>query len=172
MRFALSVQITVARTKEQKKEITAKLEKIIDGAKTMVFVNIHGLKVADATSMRRELTKNKVGLFVAKKSLTKRVLDSKKFAGTAPELVGEFALAYSEDVIAPARGVYEFQKKLKDQVTIVGGVFESKFMNKEEMMAIANIPPLETLYGMFANVINSPIQGLVMALNEIAKKKA
>ena len=160
----------MARTKEQKKEILEQLAKIMAGAKSMVFVNVHGLKVSDATVMRRELTKNKVGFFVAKKSLTSLALADKKYTGSAPALIGEFGLAYGEDLIAPARGVYEFQKKFKDQVNIVGGVFEEKYMTKEEMTAIANIPPLNTLYGMFVNVINSPIQGFVMALDQIAKK--
>ena len=44
-------------------------------------------------------------------------------------------------------------------------------MDKEGMIAMASIPPLDTLRGMFVNVINSPIQGFVMALSEIAKKK-
>ena len=161
----------MARTKEQKKEILEQLAKIMAGAKSMVFVNVHGLKVSDATVMRRELTKNKVGFFVAKKSLTSLALADKKYTGSAPALIGEFGLAYGEDLIAPARGVYEFQKKFKDQVNIVGGVFEEKYMTKEEMTAIANIPPLNTLYGMFVNVINSPIQGLVVALDQISKKK-
>jgi len=161
----------MARTKEQKKEIVDKLKKIMEGAKSMVFVNIHGLKVKDATAMRRELTKNGVGFFVAKKSLTGLALTHQKYDGTAPALVGEFGLAYGEDLIEPARGIYGFEKKFKEQVSIVGGVFENKYMSKEEMVAIANIPPLHTLYGMFVNVINSPIQGLVIALNEISKKK-
>ncbi len=161
----------MARTKDQKKEIIEKLSTIMGGAKTLVFVNFHSLKVGDATTMRKQLTKDGVGFFVAKKSLTGLALAAKKYQGTAPELAGELGLAYSTDLIAPARGVYEFQKKFKDQVTIVGGVFESKYMNKEEMMAIATIPPLQTLYGMFVNVINSPIQGLVVSLDQIAKKK-
>ena len=47
-----------------------------------------------------------------------------------------------------------------------------KFMSKEEMMGIALIPSQKTLHAMFVNVINSPIQGFVMALDQIAKKKA
>ncbi|MFA6315401.1 MAG: 50S ribosomal protein L10 [Candidatus Paceibacterota bacterium] len=161
----------MARTKEQKKEVIVKLDKIIKDAKSLVFVNVHGLKVADATAMRRELTKNGVGFFVAKKSLTLRSLKQTKFAGTVPELVGEFGLAYGDDLIAPARGVFEFQSKFKDQVAIQGGVFEDKYMDKDEMITIAKIPPMKTLYGMFVNVINSPIQGLVMALDQISKQK-
>jgi len=162
----------MSRTKIQKKEIIEKLDKIMGGAKSLVFVNIHGLKVGDATEMRRALTKDGVGFFVAKKTLTEKTLGTKKYEGSMPALVGEFGMAYGTDLIAPARGVYEFQKKFKDQVSIVGGVFENKFMGKEDMMAIATIPPVQTLYGMFVNVINSPIQGFVVALNAIAEKKA
>lgn len=160
----------MARTKAQKKEIIEKLDGIIKDAKSLVFVNVHGLKVSDATAMRRELTKNGVGFFVAKKTLTLKALSNTKFEGAVPALNGEFGLAYGTDEVAPARGIFEFQKKFKDQVAIQGGVFEKKYMNKEEMTAIANIPPLPTLYGMFVNVINSPIQGLVMALDQISKK--
>lgn len=41
------------------------------GAKSLVFVNIHGSKVEDATVMRRQLTKDGVGFFVAKDSIRK-----------------------------------------------------------------------------------------------------
>lgn len=159
------------RTKVQKKEIIGKVQTIIEGAKSLVFVNIHGLKISEATPMRKQLTKDGVGFFVAKKTLISIALDSKKYDGTMPELAGEIGMAYGTDLIAPARGVYEFQKKFKDSVAIVGGVFESKYMSKDEMLAIATIPPLNTLYGMFVNVINSPIQGLVIALDQIGKKK-
>lgn len=161
----------MARTKAQKHEIIEKLGGIMDKAKSLVFVSFHGLKVADSTAMRRKLTADQVGFFVAKKTLTARALDSKKYEGTMPELKGEFGMAYGLDLIAPARGVYEFQKKFKDQLSILGGVFEGKYMTKDEMTAIAAIPPVKTLQGMFVNVINSPIQGFVMALDQIAKKK-
>jgi large subunit ribosomal protein L10 len=161
----------MARTKVQKKEIIEKLETIVKDAQSMVFVNFHGLNVGDTTLVRRKLKNEKVGFFVSKKSLTRKVLESKKFAGTLPELAGEVGLAYSVDLVAPAREVYEFQKKYKGQISILGGVFEGKFMSKEEMMGIALIPSENTLRAMFVNVINSPIQGFAVALDQIAKKK-
>jgi large subunit ribosomal protein L10 len=161
----------MARTKAQKKEIIEKVQGLMEGAKSLVFVNIHGLKLEDATKMRKALKSEKVGFFVAKKSLPSLALASKKYEGIAPELVGEFGFAYGTDLVAPARGVYEFQKKLKGQLGIIGGVFESKYMTKDEMIAIASIPPFPVLQGMFLNVISSPIQGFVRALSEIGKKK-
>jgi large subunit ribosomal protein L10 len=161
----------MARTKVEKKEILEKLEKIVKDAKSMVFVNFHGLNVGDTTQVRRKLKSESVGFFVSKKSLTKKALDGQKIAGVLPELTGEVGLAYGVDLIAPAREIHEFQKKYKGSISILGGVFEGKFMSKEEMMGIALIPSQKTLHAMFVNVINSPIQGFVMALDQIAKKK-
>lgn len=162
----------MARTKAQKKEILDKLKDILDGAKSLVFVNIHGLGVTEATVMRKVLKKESVGLYVSKKTLATKAMALKKYQGSSPSLEGEVALAYGADLIAPARGIFEFQNKFKDKVSILGGIFEDKYMSKEEMTEIASIPPLKTLQGMFVNVINSPIQGLVMALDQLSKKKA
>jgi large subunit ribosomal protein L10 len=161
----------MARTKTAKKEIIDKVAKIVDSSKSLVFVNFHGLKVSGVNEVRRQLKKEGVGYFVSKKTLTAKALSEKKIIGTMPELAGEIGLAYGTDLIAPAREVFAFQKKFKDNVVIVGGVFEGKYMSKEEMVAIASIPSMQTLLGMFVNVVNSPIQGFVMALDQIAKKK-
>jgi large subunit ribosomal protein L10 len=160
------------RTKTQKKEIIEKVKKIVDSAKTIVFVNFHGIKVADATKIRRKLKSEDIGLFVAKKSLTRKAFEGSRATGVMPTLDGEVALAYGADIVAPAREIYAFQKEYKDAIKIIGGVFEGAFADAAHMISIASIPPQKTLYAMLANVINSPIQGLVIGLNEIAKKKA
>lgn len=160
----------MARTKAQKQEILSKLDTIMDGAQSLVFASFSGLTVAEATEMRKALKKAGVNFFVAKKTLIAKSLEGHKYAGSQPALPGELGLAYGTDLVAPARGVYEFQKKFKEKIAIVGGVFEKGFMDKDAMTAIAAIPPRETLYGMLVNVINSPIQGWVMALDQISKK--
>jgi len=162
----------MAISKAKKGEIVDKLASAIESAKSLVFVNFHGLKVSQASSMRRELKNEGVSYAVTKKSLTRRVLDSKSFTGQSPELTGELAMAWSEDLIAPARGVYGFQKKFPEGVKILGGIFEGRYMTKAEMEGIATIPTTPVLRGMFVNVINSPIQRFAIALNEIAKSKA
>jgi len=62
-------------------------------------------------------------------------------------------------------------KELKDNLSIVGGIFDGSYAEREMMVSIASIPPLQTLYGQVVNLINSPLQGLVLALNAIAEKK-
>ena len=157
--------------KNKKTEIIAKVSDLLKDSKSVVFFNFKGFSVKNTIEMRRELRKSQVGYLVAKKTLAKRAFDEAKIAGDFPHLVGETALAFSSDLTAPAREVYNFQKRFKDNLAIVGGIFDGKYMNQEEMLAIALIPSQQTLYAQFVNVINSPIQGLVMALDGIAKKK-
>lgn len=161
----------MAINKEKKKEIVVKVKDAVDSADSVVFVNFHGLGVSDTTQLRKNLRDGGVGYTVAKKTLIKKVLGESKVEGDIPSLDGELAIAYGKDLIAPARGVYEFQKDHKDSMTILGGVFEGRYMNKEEMMDIATIPPTPVLYGQFVNLINSPIQRFAVVLDQIAQAK-
>lgn len=162
----------MAISKEKKGEILSKLKKIVKDSESIVFINFHALPVTDSSSIRKALRSKGVGYTIAKKTLTKKALSEGGIAGAMPELPGELGIVYGTDPVEGAREVYEFQKKLDKKIQIVGGVFEGKFMNKEEMLVISQIPGLKTLQAQFVNIINSPIQGFVMALNEIAKSKA
>lgn len=161
----------MAITKAKKQDILRKLEEVKDSSESIVFVSFNGMSVSDTTAMRADLREKGVGYFVAKKTLMKRAFGD-AFSGEMPELEGEIAVAYSSDAVAPAQNIKDFAGKHKDNLAIVGGVFEGMFKTREEMVEIASIPSLDVLRGMFVNVINSPIQGLVIGLNAVAEKKA
>lgn len=161
----------MAITREKKEAIVTRLAEVKDSSESIVFVNFTGLTVAETTEMRAKLREAGVQYFVTKKTLIKRAL-GEGFEGEMPNLEGEIALAYSADPMAPAQSVKEFAGKYKDNIAIVGGVFQGVYKSKEEMTEIASIPGLQVLRGMFVNVINSPIQGLVLALNAVAEKKS
>lgn len=162
----------MAISKDKKKSILEKLEKVFSDAKSIAFVNFHGLSVFGATELRKALRESKVGYFVAKKTLIKKALGGKKVEGELPALDGEIGIAWSEEVTAPAREVHSFAKKLGQGLQLVGGIFEGKFLGKDGIMTIALIPGRKTLEAQFVNLINSPIQGFVMALDQISKVKS
>src|SRR3989344_1010756 len=159
-------------SKDKKKSIIEKLEKVFSDAKSVAFVNFHGLSVFGATELRKTLKEGSVGYFVAKKTLIRKALTGKKVEGELPPLDGEIGIAWSDEITAPAREVNTFAKKLGQGLQLVGGIFEGKFLGKEGIMTIAMIPGRKTLEAQFVNLINSPIQGFVMALDQIAKKKS
>ncbi len=108
---------------------------------------------------------------MGKKSLLKRALDARGYTGEIPELPGEIAVAYGTDSIAPAREVFGFQKTHKENVSIVGGIFEGMYKDQASMLSLATIPSREVLLSQIAFLLKSPIQRLAIAVSEVAKNK-
>lgn len=156
--------------KSKKAEIIKNLEGVITQSESLVFVNFHGLKVNDETTLRNDLRKEGVDYKVARKTFLARALKGKA-EGEIPELAGEVAIAYSKDAISSPREIYNFQKTHKGLLNILGGIFEGKFVGGEKMTEIGMIPSREVLYAQFVNLINSPIQRFAVALDQIAKSK-
>lgn len=156
--------------KSKKAEMIKELEGAIKGSESLVFVNFHGLKVADETVLRRDLRKEGVNYKVSRKTLLARALEGKA-VGDVPELAGEVAIAYSKDATASPREVYNFQKTHKGLLNILGGIFEGKFVDAVKMMEIATIPSKEVLLSKLAFLFKSPMQRFALAINEVSKKK-
>lgn len=161
----------MAITKAKKKEILEATQAALENANSAVFVNFHGMTVEAIDALRTKMHAEGIGYKVIKKTLLRRALESGGYEGELPPLEGEIALAYAEDLTAPAREIHEFSKDYKENMAIVGGVFEGRYQNQAEMMEIATIPPVPVLRGMFVNVINSPIQGFVSVLGQISEAK-
>mgnify|MGYP001564558662 CR=1 FL=1 len=161
----------MAIKKEKKVELVSGIDESLRASKSVVFVKFDKLKVADSNAFRKDMRAGGVGYTVAKKTLLKRALDAQKFDGVMPEMDGQIAIAYSTDDLATAREVYNFHKGHKENVQIVGGVFEGKYKNAVEMMSLATIPSREVLLSQLAYLLKSPIQRLAIGLNAVALKK-
>jgi len=162
----------MALTKTQKSDVIKKAKDAIEGAESVVFVNFSGLTVKDSDELRKKLRESDGRLMVVKKTLLELALKESKREGEIPALPGEVAIAYGPDAIMPAKNIAEFGRLSKDKVKIVGGIFESRYMDAMAMNEIALIPSRETLLGMLANVWSSPVRGLVIAIDALAQKQA
>lgn len=154
--------------KTKKEEMIKELSKAIKDAPSVVFVNFHGMKVGDETVLRTDLRNQGVSYKVSRKTLLKRVLNGVA-EGEMPKLTGEVAIAYSADQVAPSREVYNFQKTHKGVLSILGGIFDGKFVDGAYMTEIATIPTREVLLSKIAFLLKSPMQRLAIAVNEVAK---
>lgn len=163
----------MAKTREQKAAIIEKLESALKSATSAVFVHFSKVTVAEESAMRRALRADGVSYFVAKKTLIRRALDALGHKHDELPLEGEVAVAYGvgEDSTVSARLMHEFVKKLVDKLTIVGGIFEGKLVDQSYMQSIATIPPMQTLRGMFAQLLNSPRQRFAVVLGKVAETK-
>ena len=159
----------MAITKQQKAELISDFQTIAKDSSSIVFVSFKGMSVNDTIKMRKQFFKEDIGYRVTKKTLLKRALG--EVTGEFPEALGEIAIAYGKDLLAPAREVLSFTKEYKGKVNILGGVYEGKFMNQSEMMEIATIPSREVLLSKIAYLLSSPMQRLAIGVSEVAKTK-
>jgi large subunit ribosomal protein L10 len=163
----------MAKTKAEKAVVLEKLENAFKSATSSVFVHFSKVTVAEESAMRKGLRDSGVLYVVAKKTLIRRALQNLGHKNDELPLEGEVAIAYGggEDATAPARLIHGWSGKMADKLSILGGLFEGALKGQAEMREIATIPPMDTLRGMFANIINSPLQRFAIAMSEVAKTK-
>lgn len=167
----------MAITRAKKESLLSEMKEALSGAASVAFVHFKGLSVTEVNGLRTKLKEEGVKYTVVKKRLLKRVLDELNIEGDQPELSGEVAMAYlpqtvGEDITAPARNLNDFVKGFKDRLVFLGGVSEGRYLSLSETQTVASIPPMPVLRGMFVNIINAPIQQMVIALDQIREKKA
>lgn len=167
----------MAITRAKKETLLSEMKEALSNVTAVAFVHFKGISVSEINELRAKLKEEGVTYTVVKKRLLKRVLDELDIEGDQPELTGEVAMAYlpqsaGDDITAPARNLNDFVKEYKDRLVFLGGISEGRYLSLEETNTIANIPPIPVLRGMFVNIINAPIQQMVIALDQIAKKRA
>ena len=153
----------MSKTRNQKQKIVEELTGDLSKAKSVVFVDYKGLKVKDAQDLRRKIKKVEGKLKAIKKTLIGLAF-KKGGLGIEENLAGQVALVFGfGDAIKPIKEVYEFSKK-NENLKILSGIFEGKFIGEEEMSALAQLPTKEELLARLVRGIASPMSGLVNVL--------
>lgn len=170
----------MAQTKEQKGKILESLKEKIGLQKVVLFVDLAGVKVKDLSGLRKKLRQIEAKLTVAKKTLAKIALKEKGIDVDTKKLQGEIGFIFGfKDQVLPAKAVYDFAKYNKN-MKILGGLFENKLIDTDEVNTLALLPSREELLGRLVgtiagpmsgtlNVLQGNIRGLVYALSAIKK---
>ncbi len=151
-------------------EIT-ELKETFTAATTAVVLEFKGLSVEKDTAFRKSVRDGKGQYRVAKNTLLRLAVQETVFAPLAAHFKGASAVATtSEDVIALAKAVNTF---LKDTpaATFKAGVMDGKQISMQELQALAELPSREVLIGKLLYLMQYPISGLAIALDQIRKQK-
>lgn len=167
--------------REEKARVIEELAGKLRG-NSAVLVDYQGINVAQSTDLRRQSRENGVEFVVAKNTLTKRAADEAGIDGLAEYLVGTTALAFSEDPVASAKLMAKFADEV-ESFALKGGLLEGeRVLDEAEVVALSKLPGREQLIAQivggisspltgFVTVLNNTIQGLVVALGQIAEQK-
>ena len=161
-----------AKVLSEKQAIVADLTNKLQNAAAGVLVDYKGITVAEDTALRAELRKNNVEYAVVKNTLLRFAVDNCGMNELDSLLSGTTSLAIChDDPVAPARVVNDFAKKIDGRFEIKGGFMDGKVMPLNEVMALAEIPPLPVLRAQVLGTMLAPISGLACVLKQIAEKQ-
>ena len=161
-----------AKVLSEKQAIVAALTEKLQNASAGVLVDYKGITVAEDTALRAELRKNNVEYAVVKNTLLRFAAKNCGLDDLDGILNGTTSLAIcNDDPVAPARVINDFAKKCNDHFEIKGGFMDGKVMSLNEVMALAEIPPLPVLRAQVLGTMLAPISGLACVLKQIAEKQ-
>lgn len=161
-----------AKVLSEKQAVVADLTNKLQNAAAGVLVDYKGITVAEDTALRAELRKNNVEYAVVKNTLLRFAVNNCGMNELDSLLNGTTSLAIcQDDPVAPARVINDFAKKIDGRFEIKGGFMDGKVMPLDEVLALANIPPLPVLQAQVLGTMLAPISGLACVLKQIAEKQ-
>lgn len=150
------------KTKAQKQETVSELKQALAKAKSVVFINIQGIKAKDLVALRRKIKEGKGVFQVAKKTLINLAFGEKE--AKVKELEGEIAVAFStEDELSSLKSLYNFSKE-NENLKLVAGIFGGSLAGKEEILTLAQLPTKQELLARLVESIASPMSGMLNVL--------
>ena len=152
------------------KQVEEIREKIVK-AQSVVVIDYRGLTVEEVTALRKEMRKANIEYAVLKNHLFARAAEAEGVdASITDHLKGPSAFAFGyEDAVAPAKILRDTLKKLK-KCEIKGGIIDGKVASAADMNTLADLPSREQLIARLLGSMMSPISGLAIVLDQIAKK--
>lgn len=164
----------MALTKEQKQKQIKDIKEKVSSQKSMIFVDFNKVSSKDLFGFRKTLKEAGCNLKIAKKTLLRIAFGQSKisfWSRIKDAVPGQLAVVFGvEDELAPARISNKFAKD-HETFQILGGIFESKFIGKERVLELANIPPRDELLGRLVGSISSPIASFARVLDKIRESK-
>ncbi|MDD6045142.1 MAG: 50S ribosomal protein L10 [Clostridia bacterium] len=151
----------------QVEEVASKIQ----AAQSLVVFDYCGLNAEEVTNLRSDMRKAGVEYVVLKNGIVERAAKAAGIDESFCEMLkGPSAFAFGvEDAVAPAKVLKEAIKKYK-KCEIKGGLINGAVSSAAEMNTLADLPSREVLLARMLGSMLSPVSGLAIVLDQIAKK--
>ena len=160
-----------AKVLSEKQAIVAQLTEKVQKAAAGVIVDYKGITVEEDTALRKVCRENEIDYAVVKNTLLRFAFNNTGLSELDGVLNGTTSLALCDsDVIAPARVMSEYAKKLNGKFEIKGGFMEGKVIDLATIESLASIPALPVLQAQVLGTMLAPISALACVLKQIAEK--
>jgi large subunit ribosomal protein L10 len=157
----------MALSKSDKQEVIKEVGELLADSKMTVVAKYEGTPVKALQRLRRDARSNGTTVKVVKNRLVIQAIkgtDSVKDVDTEA-LKGMLLYAFNgEDEVAPAQSLHNFAKT-NPSLQFVGAITaEGKFIDADDVKALALLPGKNQLIAGLINTLNSPVRGVMSGL--------
>lgn len=160
---------------ERKVAQVAELEDRLKRAAIVIGLDHRGLSVTQLHDLRRALRAREasIELRVVKNTLARRAFANAGRAGVDEILKEATALLFGyEEVVNPPKGISDFQREKRIEVTVHGGEMDGAVLSAAQVMELASLPGRMELMARLAGGVNGPITGIASTLSSILRELA
>lgn len=158
-------------TLESKKAVVAEITESFKNASSVAVVEYRGLTVAEISELRKLLKAVDAKFGVYKNTLVQKASDSLGYKELDKYLSGSNAFVFSSDVTGMPKVLAKYAKK-NEKLVLKAGLVEGKFVNGDELKALAKLPSREGLLSMFLSCLQAPIRSFACTVKAVADKNA
>jgi large subunit ribosomal protein L10 len=150
--------------KEEKQQTVESLGEQFRSIDSAFLINYRGLKVVDATELRRKIREIDGCYVVVKNTLALLAAKQTKLEQLEPFFEGPTAVAYHrKDVVGLAKLLTEVSKS-NPNIAFKAALVEGKVVPVSEIQTIASMPSREVLLGKLVFILKAPLQRLATVL--------
>jgi large subunit ribosomal protein L10 len=155
----------LAISKDKKDEIIAEYNSLLEKSEAIFITQYGGLKMPELDKVRGAVRGTSGEFHVTKNTLIAKALKAKGFDVPDDWLTGTTGMSFAfKDAAATAKAVNDLAKEF-EKFKVVGGVMNGKPLDSANVIALATLPPLDTLRAQIIGAISAPASNLVGVLN-------
>ena len=159
-------------TKQEKNEMIATLEGMLNDNTNFYLADISGLTAEENSALRRLCFKREVSLKVVKNTLLKKVFETNDadFSELYSVLVGNTSIMQAEVTNSAAKVIKEFRKKNVKPILKAAYLEESLYIGDENLSTLADLKSKDELIGDIITLLQSPAKNVIASLQSGGNK--
>ena len=154
---------------QKQNEVNALAEKMKNSAAIVVF-KYQGLTVEAFQNLRREMRSNGGEIEVVKNNISRRAAAACGYEDVADAFAGPVAIAFSNDMVAPAKVLFKASTGENAKVQVVKGVVDGDVYSFEQLKTLSQLPSYETLLTQLAAGMLGTVRQLAIGLNMLVEQ--
>lgn len=151
---------------------------MIGRSQVLIFADFSGTPTAGIRRLKNELKKVGAQFKVVKKRLLALAFNNAGVDFDPTQFESQVGTIFaSGELLSVAGPVYKFSKdlaKTKKNFQILGvyDLAQKAFLNPEQFVTIAKLPPREVLLAQLVGVLSAPIRAFIYVVDELSKRSA